>query len=512
MEDLARLLLAAVEFSDDAIVTKTLDGHITSWNPAAERMFEFSAEEAVGQPIFIIVPDDKRAEEADILRRLNDGERVNHFETTRRSKSGRVVDVSLSVSPVRSDEGHIIGATKIARDITRQKENDRVLRQAQKMEAVGQLTGGVAHDFNNILTVITGTIDILAEGVRNDPELLSIVEMIGAAAGRGSELTSRLLSFSRKQPLLPVSTDVNSLVNETVELLRHTLPENIGIVRYLDPNVTAALVDPDQLITGIINLALNARDAMPDGGRLTIETADASLDDDYVAMNPESTAGEYLMIAVSDSGSGIAPEHRDRVFDPFFTTKGAGRGSGLGLSMVYGFVKQSGGHIKLYSEIGVGTTFKLYLPQATTAAVGKSKRSPTPVLGGQEVILLVEDDRLVRATAAKQLRGLGYDVIATESAAEALAVIEQVSNIDLLFTDVVLTGALNGKQLADKVRLIRPDIKIVFASGYTENAIIHHGRLDPGVLLLTKPYRRDDLARILRRALTPLSAENDIPS
>lgn len=499
--DLDRLLLAAVEFSHDAIITKTLEGIITSWNKAAEDLFGFSAAEAVGQSILIIVPEHGRDEEGDILLRINKGDHIDHFETERRSKTGRLIEVSLSVSPVRSAAGTLIGATKIIRDMSRQKESDRQLRQAQKMEAVGQLTGGIAHDFNNILAVIMGTVEIVGEQLRDRPDLRAIVDMIDNAATRGAELTARLLAFARKQPLSPQPTDVNALVQQTAGLLKHTISENIELAVDLKPHLAAAMVDPDQLVTAILNLALNSRDAMPDGGKLTIETGDASFNEDYVADNPDALIGQKLMIAISDNGSGIPEDLREKVFDPFFTTKAVGRGSGLGLSMVYGFVKQSQGHIKIYSEMGSGTTVKIYLPQAVSDAQPISHAALEPVWKGDERVLVVEDDEMVRETTRRQLEALGYDVYTAANAATALNRLHEHQNIDVLLTDVVMPGVMNGRLLAEEATRLQAGLKVVFMSGYTENAIMHHGRLDPGVLLITKPFRRADLAKIMRRAL-----------
>lgn len=497
--DIDRLLLAAVEFSEDAIITKTIDGTITSWNNSAERMLGYSANEVIGKSIFLIVPADRRQEEQEILGRLCNGESIEHFETFRQAKSGRQVEVSLSVSPVKSVDGKIIGATKIARDITKQKETDRILRQAQKLEAVGQLTGGVAHDFNNILTVITGTIELLADELKERPDLRAITDMIEEAASRGAQLTSRLLAFSRKQPLSPVATDVNLLVQQAVNLLERTLPENIEVAVDLKPGIPAAMVDPDQLITALLNLGINSRDAMMDGGKLTIETSDASLDPEYIAQNPEALPGEHLVIAMSDNGCGIPNEIKDKIFEPFFTTKPVGRGSGLGLSMVYGFVKQSRGYIKVYSEEGIGTTVKIYLPKAEGAAERVQVRDRQSEAGGSETILVVEDDRLVRETTERQLRALGYHVVSAINGASALEHLEKTP-CDVLLTDIVMPG-INGKQLADLAMRRCPMLRVVFMSGYTENAVVHHGRLDPGVLLLSKPFRKADLARIIRRAL-----------
>jgi signal transduction histidine kinase len=376
------------------------------------------------------------------------------------------------------------------------------VRQAQKMEAIGQLTGGVAHDFNNILTVITGTIEILGEAVKDRPHLAQITNMMGAAAARGADLTQHLLAFARRQPLQPRSVDVNALVIDAARLLRPTLGEQIEIESMLAHDSAPALIDPSQLSTAILNLALNARDAMPDGGKLTLETKNVVLDENYAAMNSEVNPGKYVLIAVSGSGMGIPASLLDKVFEPFFTTKDIGRGSGLGLSMVYGFVKQSNGHIRIYSEEGHGTTVKLYLPQAAGVADAlPAEAGISEIERGDESILIVEDDALVREYVVAQISRLGYDTLAASNGAEALAIINGPERIDLLFTDVIMPGSMNGRQLAIEAQKRRPKLKVLFTSGYTENAIVHHGRLDAGVLLLPKPYISYDLARLIRTAL-----------
>ena len=370
------------------------------------------------------------------------------------------------------------------------------------MEAIGQLTGGIAHDFNNILTVITGTIEILEEGVAEDPSLAAIARMIDEAALRGAELTQRLLAFARRQPLQPCTTDVNTLIVDAARLLRPTLGEHIEIESAFEDGAWTALVDPSQLTAALINLAINARDAMPDGGKLVLETGNVQLDDSYARVHDEVAPGPYVMIAVSDTGHGIPAALLDKVFEPFFTTKGAGKGTGLGLSMVYGFVKQSNGHIKIYSEEGHGTTIKIYLPRAGAQVDAVAAEHAAPALeGGTETILVVEDDPLVRNYVATQLSNLGYTTLTAANASEALEYIDGVKTFDLLFTDVIMPGSINGRQLAEEAKRRRPALKVLYTSGYTENAIVHHGRLDPGVLLLAKPYRKSDLARMVRVAL-----------
>jgi signal transduction histidine kinase/CheY-like chemotaxis protein len=376
------------------------------------------------------------------------------------------------------------------------------VRQAQKMEAIGQLTGGVAHDFNNILTVITGTIEILDDAVKDRPHLAQITKLIGAAAARGADLTQHLLAFARRQPLQPRSIDVNAMVIDAARLLRPTLGEQIEIESMLAHDSAPALIDPSQLSTAILNLALNARDAMPNGGKLTLETKNVVLDENYAGMNSEVSPGNYVMIAVSDSGEGIPASLLEKVFEPFFTTKDVGKGSGLGLSMVYGFVKQSNGHIKIYSEEGHGTTVKLYLPQAAGIADALAADAGSSAIErGDETILIVEDDALVREYVVTQISNLGYDTLAASNAAEALEIIDGPERIDLLFTDVIIPGGMNGRQLAIEALRRRQGLKVLYTSGYTENAIVHHGRLDAGVLLLAKPYLRADLARMIRTAL-----------
>jgi signal transduction histidine kinase/CheY-like chemotaxis protein len=378
---------------------------------------------------------------------------------------------------------------------------DLQLRQAQKMEAVGQLTGGIAHDLNNILTVITGTIDILAEAVADRPELAAIAKMIDEAAVRGGDLTQRLLAFARKQPLQPREVDVNSLLMEAANLLRPTLGEHIEVRMALAGDISRALIDPSQLTNAILNLALNARDAMPDGGKLTIETSNIVLDESFASIDSDVAAGNYVMVAVTDSGHGIPAGILNNVFEPFFTTKDVDKGSGLGLSMVYGFVKQSNGHIKIYSEEGHGTTIRIYLPQIVGAALPAKVADATNLEGGHEAILVVEDDELVRTFVVGQIMSLGYLTVTAVNAAEALLVIDGPKEIDLLFTDMIMPGPMNGRQLADAALLRRPALKILFTSGYSNEIIIPHGYLDAGVLLLAKPYRKADLARMIRTAL-----------
>ncbi|MBL8705245.1 MAG: response regulator, partial [Rhodospirillales bacterium] len=375
------------------------------------------------------------------------------------------------------------------------------LRQSQKMEAVGQLTGGVAHDFNNLLTVILGSNEMLAQSLAGNPELRGIAELAVKAAERGAELTNRLLAFGRRQALSPTPSDINRLLAGMEKLLRRTLGEHVDIEMVQSGGLWKAMVDTGQIENAILNLCLNARDAMPQGGRLTIETANVRLDAAYADRHSELEPGQYVMVAVSDTGTGMDAATLERAFEPFFTTKEVGKGSGLGLSMVYGFIKQSKGHVRIYSEQGQGTTVKLYLPRAYTGKPTEEEASGgVAARRGDEKILLVEDDELVRDHVSAQLKSLGYDVVVAANGPEALDLIRR-SAFDLLFTDIVMPGGMNGRQLADEARKLRPTMPVLFTSGYTENAIVHHGRLDPGVHLLQKPYRRQELAAKLRAVL-----------
>ncbi|WP_121969912.1 PAS domain S-box protein [Leptolyngbya sp. BC1307] len=375
------------------------------------------------------------------------------------------------------------------------------LQQSQRLESVGQLTGGIAHDFNNLLTVILGNAELLSEMLKSDPKLQPLAEMIGSAAQRGADLTQRLLAFARRQALDPEAVEVNQLIATMDGLLRRTLGEHIEIEIVRGAGLWPALVDPAQIESALLNLCLNARDAMVQGGRLTIETANTRLSQDYADQHVEVVPGQYVMVAVSDTGLGIAPENLERVFEPFFTTKETGKGTGLGLSMVYGFVKQSGGHIKLYSELGQGTTIKMYLPRFWGDTEPQPRQVDRSVVGGSELILLVEDDELVRRYAHDQLVNLGYRVLVATNGPTALILLRQRDDIDLLFTDVVMPGGMSGRELAYLARRFRPGLNVLYTSGYTEDAIVHHGRLDPGVQLLSKPYSRAELSQKIRDAL-----------
>ena len=488
----------------DAFVQIDHDGRIRNWNSQAEAIFGWPRDQALGKNLIelVVAGDDRDELSAALGRFLRSGQGQilgRRREIMARRRDGGEFRAELSVTALKSRGGFLFNG--FFRDLTDKISAEDRIRQSEKMEAVGQLTGGIAHDFNNILTVITGTIEILAEAVQQEPQLAAITGMIDEAASRGAELTQHLLAFARKQPLQPRVTDINILVIDTAKLLRPTLGEQIEIESVFADETCFASVDPNQLTTAILNLALNARDAMQGGGKLIIETGSAYLDETYASRHGDVRPGHYALIAVSDTGSGIPASILDKVFEPFFTLKEPGKGTGLGLSMVYGFVKQSSGHIKIYSEVGHGTTIKMYLPPGT-AAVPASEAAPDPKLqGGHETILVVEDDRLVREYVLTQLHSLGYATLDAANGAEALAIVEAGRPFDLLFTDVIMPGAMNGRQLAEEILRRRPGSKVLYTSGYTENAIIHHGRLDSDVLLLAKPYRKSDMARMIRRAV-----------
>jgi signal transduction histidine kinase len=407
----------------------------------------------------------------------------------------------------RGELGELMAMLNQAADsLARQTEDisklNTRLQQSQRLEAIGQLTGGVAHDFNNLLTVVMGNAELLVEQSENPSTQRMLAEMILSAAQRGAALTQQLLAFARKQALSPTPIDVNQLIASMDPMLRRTLGEHIEIELIRAAGLWQGMVDHGQLENALLNLCLNARDAMRGGGRLTIETANTVLDQAYADTHADVKPGQYVLLAISDTGQGIAPEHLEQVFQPFFTTKEKGKGTGLGLAMVYGFVKQSAGHVNIYSELGLGTTVKLYLPRATGPSTAVALPSePVVPAGGQETVLVVEDDEMVRRYACQQLRSLGYRVIDVDNGVAALALIEQRTDFDLLFTDVVMPGGMNGRALADAARKLRPGLRVLYTSGYTENAIVHHGRLDAGVLLLAKPYRLAELARAVRSAL-----------
>ncbi len=392
---------------------------------------------------------------------------------------------------------------ELKREMAEHASAQAQVRQLQKMETIGQLTGGVAHDFNNMLAIIIGSLDLAQRRLngKEDPRLLNSIQSARDGAQRAAVLTARLLAFSRQQPLAPEIVDANKLVGGMSEMLRRTLGEQISIEVVLAGGLWPTFADLSQLENAILNLSVNARDAMPDGGHLTIETANTELDDRYARLHQDVEAGQYVMVSITDTGIGMSPEVLERAFDPFYTTKGSGKGTGLGLSQVYGYVKQSRGHIKIYSEIDRGTTVKIYLPRHVGSGVARPAPSTKPIPQGsvEDTILVVEDDRNVREMTAESLRELGYSVLEAADGPEALNLLEN-ERVDLIFTDIVMPQ-MNGRQLADAVTEKWPDIRILYTTGYTRNAIVHNGVLDHGVSLLAKPFSLEQLAHKVREAL-----------
>jgi signal transduction histidine kinase/two-component SAPR family response regulator len=381
------------------------------------------------------------------------------------------------------------------------KRTNEQLQQSQKLEAIGQLTGGVAHDFNNILQVIISNLQMVQMELAKNHPAQRRLDAAAYAADRGAKLSSQLLAFARRHPLQPKATNLGRVLRDMDELLRRALGESIEIETIISGGLWITSADPHQLENAILNIAINARDAMKGEGKLTLEVGNAMLDDHYVAAETDVPAGQYVMLAISDTGSGMSPETMTRVFEPFFTTKREGEGTGLGLSMVFGFVKQSHGHIRIYSEVGNGTAVKIYLPRCDQIEEEVGDAPTRPVMGGTETILVVEDDLVVQATAVDMLTELGYRVLKANDGESALIVLQSGVPIDLLFTDVVMPGPVRSPELARQAKQLLPNIEVLFTSGYTRNAIVHGGRLDPGVDLISKPYRREDLARKIRHLL-----------
>lgn len=490
----------------DGLITIDEHGIIDSFNHTAELMFGYTAEHACGQNISILMPDPYQSQhDSYISNYLKTGKGgvigIGHREVLGQHRDGPTFPLDLNVSVMKAGgKRRFIGNV---RDITQRKETEKQLQQAQKMEAIGHLTGGIAHDFNNMLTAIIGNIELAKEFANKNSEIQKYTDLALRASFRAANLTQRLLAFSRKQALQPEVTDVNGLVPDMAELMRRSLGERVEIEIVLSGGLWPAIVDKSQLENALLNLAINARDAMPDGGKLTIETANTRLDQEYAERHEEVSPGQYVMIAVTDNGTGMPPEVIDHVFEPFYTTKEIGKGSGLGLSMVYGFLKQSGGHIKIYSEVEQGTTIKLYLPKAMST--GQTSR-PTSVSRrvlprGNETILVVEDDYDVRTYLIATLKTLGYHIMEAEDGPTALALLEDRPSVDLLLTDVVMPKGMSGRHVADEVRKLYPEVRVLFTSGYTENAIVHQGRLDEDAKLLAKPYTKEVLAQRVRTIL-----------
>jgi PAS domain S-box-containing protein len=503
-EDASRLK-AVVNTAADGVILIDAPGEVLMFNPACERLFGYPAHEVIGHSVKLLMPSPYREEYERNIENFHRTGRctiIGTREVVGLRKDGSTFPMDLSVGEAKQEgESNFVG---VIHDLTEHKRTSEQLVQAQKMETVGRLSGGIAHDFNNLLTVIVGNAEFLGEQLGARPDLQRLAGDIGRAADRGAELTQRLLAFSRRQTLSPVQFDCNALLDSMRKLLWRTLREDIEITAAFDPDLAPAFADPAQLESAVLNIALNAQDAMPAGGRLTLTTANMSLDDDRRGAHPEVHPGEYIMIAMTDNGEGMPKEVLDRVFEPFFTTKDVGKGSGLGLSMVYGFAKQSNGHVAIYSEPGLGTTVRLYLPAALGKAVAApvcSQMEPSVLASGRETVLVVEDDQFVRSFAVNCLQSLGYRVISAIDGGDALQKLANGSEADVLFTDIVMPGGISGWELAVRAVKARPDLRVLLTSGYALETLATSGRLPAGMAILNKPYRKANLAHRLHEVL-----------
>jgi PAS domain S-box-containing protein len=502
-EEQFRMLVDSV--IDYAIYMLSPEGIVTTWNAGARNIKGYQAEEVIGTHFGRFYTDEDRRNglPEKVLETAREQGRF-HGEGLRVRKDGSRFRADVVVDAIRDADGRLVGFAKITRDVTQRvqlEEARQALQHAQRLEAVGKLTGGVAHDFNNILQVIGGSMQLLGGTLAGQPSAQRHLQMALAAVDRGAKLSSQLLAFARRQPLQPYVLNPGRVVRNMEDLVRRAVGEQVEVETAVSASLWNATLDPHQLENVVLNLAINARDAMPGGGRLTIELSNTMLDDTYVSAAHEVPPGQYVLLAISDTGTGMPPDVRERAIEPFFTTKGEGQGTGLGLSMAFGFVKQSGGHFRIYSEVGHGTTIKAYFPRVLEAEQALPEPVANEVRGGTETILVVEDDPNVQATVVGMLSELGYRVLRADNAEMALAVLKAGVRCDLLFTDVVMPGKLKTTEMVRQARALQPDMKVLFTSGYTQNAIIHGGRLDPGVELLSKPYRREKLAGKVRQML-----------
>jgi PAS domain S-box-containing protein len=502
-EEQFKLLVESVV--DYAIYMLSPEGVVTTWNAGARKIKGYAADEIVGSHFsrFYTEEDRRNGKPEQVLAQVRADGRFE-AEGLRVRKDGTAFRASVVIDAIRDPEGKLVGFAKITRDITQRTQLEdarQALQHSQRLEAVGKLTGGVAHDFNNILQVIGGSLQLMSGTVAGIPAAQRHLNMALSAVDRGGKLAAQLLAFARRQPLQPVVLNAGRVVRGMEDLVQRAVGESVEVEMAVSASLWNTLVDPHQLENVVLNLAINARDAMPNGGKLTIELSNTMLDDTYVSAAHEVPSGQYVLLAISDTGSGMTPEVLARAVEPFFTTKGEGQGTGLGLSMAFGFVKQSGGHFRIYSEVGHGTTIKAYFPRSLEAEQALPEQVGGEVRGGTETILVVEDDPSVQATVVGILSELGYQVLRADNAEMALAVLRAGVRCDLLFTDVVMPGKIKSTEMARQAKALLPNLKVLYTSGYTQNAIIHGGRLDPGVELLSKPYRREKLAAKVRQML-----------
>jgi len=497
MDEARNRLAAIVESSEDAIIGKSDRGIVTSWNKGAEKLFGYTSAEMVGRSIKQLLPPGHEQEEDDILQRLRQGETVEHFETVRAKKNGDLVNVSLTISPIRDARGRITGASKIARNITEKKQMERQLQQSQKMEAIGQLTGGIAHDFNNLLAVMLGNLDLLERSVAGNEAALKRVHTAQKAAARGADLTRRLLAFCSNVELKPAPVDIHHNVQNMIELARALGPE-IRISSHFDDSMPLVRVDAAGFENALLNLAVNSRDAMPRGGTLTITTQRCAIEASYPPVQTgEMKPGDYACVSISDTGSGMSKETLAHVFEPFFTTKPRGKGTGLGLAMVYGFAKQSGGTVRIYSELGVGTTVSLYLPLAEgqVAFPAECPAAPNVRLTGK--VLVVDDEPEVLEIATTYLEQMGYSTLRADNGPNALKIAEQHTDIDLIMTDIIMPGGMNGVDFAEQVRHHIPHVRLIYCSGFPADALAETGLPHDDSPLLQKPYQRSEFNAVV---------------
>ena len=504
--DEARVRLAAiVESSEDAIIGKDHEGIVTTWNKGAEKLFGYTSQEMVGHSIRILLPIDRLHEEDEILARIRKGETVDHIETIRRRKNGQFINVSLTISPIRDGAGRIVGASKIVRNITERKIMEGRLYQSQKMEAIGQLTGGIAHDFNNLLGVVIGNLDLLERRVAEDDTSRKRVQTALRAATRGAELTKRLLAFSSREQLHPDLVRLEVSIKATLDLASRGIGPEVTIVTCLDHAVPPVMVDCGGLENALLNILVNARDAMPRGGQITITTEQTLFIESHEKVRVEGLhPGGYAVITISDTGEGMSREVLQRVFEPFYTTKERDKGTGLGLAMVYGFFKQSGGAIRMYSEPGYGTTVSCYLPLAEDGAKATSPSTismENPVVPTGGTILLVDDEIDLLEIASAYIQELGYVVLCARSGTDGLALVQAHPEISVIVTDVIMAGGLNGAELAQQARHLRPDLKIIYTSGFPADALAERKMSFADGPLLRKPYQRAELVSLITEAL-----------
>jgi len=492
--------------TDYAIYMLDTEGRVSSWNAGAERFKGYSAEEIMGEHFSRFYTEEDRA--ADVPKRaLETAKTEGRFEAEgwRVRKDGSRFWAMVIIDPIRNQSGQLIGFAKVTRDMSERRAIEEQLRQSQKMEAVGQLTGGLAHDFNNLLTGISGSLELMQARIAQG-RMAEIDRYLMAAQGavkRAAALTHRLLAFSRRQTLDPKPTNVNRLLSDLEDLIRRTVGPSVEVEVVGASGLWPTLVDPNQLENSVLNLCINARDAMPDGGKLTIETSNKWIDE-RAARSHDLPVGQYVSLCVTDTGTGMTADVIAKAFDPFFTTKPIGEGTGLGLSMIYGFARQSGGQVRVYSEVGEGTTMCLYLPRhADDASLPDEIEAPTTsqASGEGEVVLVIDDEPTVRMLIAEVLADLGYAVIEAPDGPAGLKVLDSNARIDLLITDVGLPGGMNGRQVADAARVTRPDLKVLFITGYAENAVIGKSRLAEGMYVATKPFQMEMLAHRIREII-----------